>query len=79
MEATRCLKRRLSDIVYRHMVDAAARAVTGVLTQRGAMSGHFGPSSVDLSRSRARLFAAARPLRGLARTPREKPSKFGAR
>jgi transposase len=30
MEAMRCLKRRLSDIVYRHMVDdAIAHAVTG--------------------------------------------------
>jgi hypothetical protein len=29
MEAMRCLKRRLSDIVYRHMVDDAMRAMTG--------------------------------------------------
>jgi hypothetical protein len=29
MEAMRCLKRRLSDIVYRHMVDDAVRAMTG--------------------------------------------------
>ncbi len=29
MEATRCLKRRLSEIVYRHMVDDAMRAMTG--------------------------------------------------
>jgi hypothetical protein len=30
MEAMRCLKRRLSDIVYRHMIDdAITHAVTG--------------------------------------------------
>ncbi len=29
MEAVSCLKRRLSDIVYRHMVDDAMRAMTG--------------------------------------------------
>ncbi len=29
MEAMRCLKRRLCDIVYRHMVDDAMRAMTG--------------------------------------------------
>jgi hypothetical protein len=29
MESMRCLKRRLSDIVYRHMVDDAVRAMTG--------------------------------------------------
>ena len=36
MEAMRCLKRRLSDIVYRHMVDDAVRAVTGPGGHRGA-------------------------------------------
>jgi transposase len=36
MEAMRCLKRRLSDIVYRHMVnDAITHAVTGPGGQRG--------------------------------------------
>jgi transposase len=36
MEAMRCLKRRLSDIVYRHMVDdAVARIVTGPGGHRG--------------------------------------------
>ena len=29
MESMRCLKRRLSDIVYRHMVDDAVRTMTG--------------------------------------------------
>jgi transposase len=36
MEAMRCLKRRLSDIVYRHLVDDAARAMTGPRGQLGA-------------------------------------------
>jgi transposase len=36
MESMRCLKRRLSDIVYRHMVDDAVRAVTGPGGHRGA-------------------------------------------
>jgi len=35
MEAMRCLKRRLSDIVYRHMVDDAVRAMTGPGGHRG--------------------------------------------
>src|SRR5674476_474840 len=36
MEAMRCVKRRLSDIVYRHMVnDAITHAVTGPGGQRG--------------------------------------------
>ncbi len=35
MEAMRCVKRRLSDIVYRHMVDDAIRAMTGPGGQPG--------------------------------------------
>ena len=36
MEAMRCLKRRLSDLVYRHMLDdAIAQAVTGPGGHRG--------------------------------------------
>jgi len=35
MEAMRCLKRRPSDIVYRHMVDDAVRAMTGPGGHRG--------------------------------------------
>ncbi len=35
MEAMRCLKRRLSDIVYRAMVNDAMRAVTGPGGHRG--------------------------------------------
>ncbi len=35
MEAMRCLKRRLSDIVYRHLVDDALRATTGPGGHRG--------------------------------------------
>ncbi len=35
MEAMRCLKRRLSDIVYRHMLDDAVRAMTGPGGHRG--------------------------------------------
>ncbi len=34
--ALRCLKRRLSDIVYRHMVNDAVRAMTGPGGHRGA-------------------------------------------
>ncbi len=36
MEAMRCLKRRLSDIVYRHMVGDALRAMTGPGRHRGS-------------------------------------------
>ena len=36
MESMRCLKRRLSDVVYRHMVNDAARVMTGPGGQRGA-------------------------------------------
>ena len=35
MEAMRCLKRRLSDIVYRQMIDDATRAMTGPGGHRG--------------------------------------------
>ncbi len=35
MEAMRCLKRRLSDVVYRHMVNDAMRAMTGPGGHRG--------------------------------------------
>ncbi len=35
MEAMRCLKRRLSDVVYRHMVDDAVRTMTGPGGHRG--------------------------------------------
>jgi transposase len=38
MEAMRCLKRRLSDIVYRHMVDDAVRVMTGPGGHRGTAS-----------------------------------------
>ena len=36
MGSMRCLKRRLSDIVYQHMVDDAVRAMTGPGGHRGA-------------------------------------------
>ena len=36
MESMRCLKRKLSDVVYRHMVNDAARVMTGSGGQRGA-------------------------------------------
>ena len=36
MESMRCLKQRLSDIVHRHMVDDAIRAMTGPGGHRGA-------------------------------------------
>ncbi len=55
MEAMRCLKRRLSDIVYRHLVDDAARAMTGpggqagTATQFSATGSHPHPGSSDKS------------------------------
>ena len=36
MESMRCLKRKLSDVIYRHMVDDAVRAMTGPGGHRGA-------------------------------------------
>lgn len=56
MEAMRCLKRRLSDIVYRHLVDDAVRAVTGpggqagTATQSSAAGSHPHTGSSDKSR-----------------------------
>ncbi len=57
MEAMRCLKRRLSDIVYRHMVDDAVRTMTGqggqpgTATQSSATGSHphAGPSDKSLT------------------------------
>ena len=46
IEAMRCLKRRLSDIVYRHMADDAVRSFTGrgghpgTATQSSATGSH---------------------------------------
>jgi transposase len=55
MEAMRCLKRRLSDIVYRHMVNDAVRAMTGpggqpgTATQSSATGSHPHAGSSDKS------------------------------
>jgi transposase len=55
MEAMRCLKRRLSDIVYRHMVDDAIRAMTGpgghqgTTTESSATGSHPHTGSSDKS------------------------------
>ena len=46
MEAMRCLKRRLSDVVYRHMVNDAVRLMTspgghsGATTKSSATGSH---------------------------------------
>ncbi len=52
MEAMRCLKRRLFDIVYRHMVNDAMRAMTGP----GGHEGTSTKSSVAGSHPQHRLF-----------------------
>jgi transposase len=63
MEAMRCLKRRLSDIVYRHMVDdAISNAVTGPGGQRGTTT----DSSV--TGSHPHTGASDKPLPGPATT-----------
>jgi hypothetical protein len=55
MEAMRCLKRRLSDIVYQHMVDDALSAMTGpggqpgTATQSSATGSHPRTGSPDKS------------------------------
>ena len=47
MEAMRCLKRRLSDIVYRHMVDDAATSImTGPGGHRGALNNPARPAHI---------------------------------
>jgi hypothetical protein len=52
MEAMRCLKRRLSDIVYRHMVnDAIAHAMTGPGGQRGTTTGSSATGSHPIAGS----------------------------
>ncbi len=55
MEAMRCLKSRLSDIVYRHMVDDAVRAMTspavhgGTSTKSSVTGSHPHTGSSDQS------------------------------
>ncbi|MDQ3095873.1 MAG: IS110 family transposase [Actinomycetota bacterium] len=55
MEAMRCLKRRLSDVVYRHMVDDAIRSLTGpgghlgATTESSATGSHPHTGSSDKS------------------------------
>ena len=55
MEAMRCLKRTLSDVVYRHMVNDAVRLMTGpgghpgTATQSSATGSHPHTGSSDKS------------------------------
>jgi transposase len=69
MEAMRCLKRRLSDIVYRHMVDDA---VTHVVTGPGGHRGTTPDSSVAGSHPTAG--ASDKPLPGPAIKKRKTPA-----
>ena len=63
MEAMRCLKRRLSDIIYRHMLDdAVARQVTG-------SGGHRGnDSESSAAGSQPRTSSSEKPHRSPSRT-----------
>jgi transposase len=62
MEAMRCLKRRLSDIVYRHMLDDALRAMTGP-------GGHQGTSPESrVTGSHPHTGSSDQPLPGPATT-----------
>jgi transposase len=62
MEAMRCLKRRLSDLVYRQMVDDA---ITHTTTGPGGQQGNGSDSSAAGSHSQRRLFgqATSRPAK----------------
>lgn len=50
MEAMRCVKRRLSDIVYRHMLDDA---ITHTMTGQGGQRGTTTDSSATAARTGA--------------------------
>jgi transposase len=62
MEAMRALKRRLSNIVYKTMVDdAITHAVTGPRTGPGGQRGNDSDSSATGSQPQHRLFGQATP------------------
>lgn len=62
MEAMRALKRRLSNIVYKTMVDdAITHAVTGTRTGPGGQRGNDSDSSATGSQPQHRLFGQATP------------------
>ena len=69
MEAMRCLKRRLSDIIYRHMLDDA---ITQTVTGPG---GHW-ETSTDSSVTDSHPYAGSsdKPLPGPARTQPKTPA-----
>ena len=67
-ESMRCLKRRLSDIVYRHMIDDA---ITHAVTGPGGQTGHDSDSSVTGSHPNAG--SSDKPLPGPA-TRQPKPA-----
>ena len=61
MEAMRSLKRRLSDIVYRHMVDDTIRDVATQATGPGGQRGNDSDSSATGSQPLHRHFGQATP------------------
>jgi transposase len=62
MEAMRCLKRRLSDTVYRTMLtDLAKHAATRTVTGPGGHRGNDSESSATGSQPQPRLFGPATP------------------
>jgi transposase len=61
MEAMRCLKRRLSDIVYRHMLDDAIAQNTTQATGPGGQRGNGSDSSATGSQPQHRHFGQATP------------------
>lgn len=65
MEAMRCLKRRLSDIVYRHLVDDA---VTAMMTGPAGQQGNDSDSSA--TGSQPHTGSSDKPLPGPAKTKR---------
>jgi transposase len=71
-ESMRCLKRRLSDIVYRHMIDDA---VTHAVTGPGGQTGHDSDSSATGSHPTAG--SSDKPLPGPA-TRQPKPARPAA-
>ena len=72
MEALRCLKRRISDVIYRHLVDDAPAAA--LLLDEAGPGGHCGAtqesSAADLP---ARIDTSDQPLPGPA-TPTLRPA-----
>ena len=61
MEAMRCLKRRLSDIVYRHMLDDAIARDSSKATGPGGQRGNDSDSSATGSQPQHRHFGQATP------------------